>query len=160
MTRTSIITTKKFKTCLPASFLDAPLCDIARWAKKGLVRYTKHGWVEIRSKQLWQDVRDEPGLIEFIANNWNQCHDVTRLNLHDGFRMQKRKAELREQGRHREIKEMEKSGEFATDKKLERWIEKCCKALDELEAEMRALNEIEQAHKTATQIDQQKLAAA
>ena len=148
--RKSIITTKRYKSYLPAQFLDAGLGVIQQWIKKGLVRYTKDGWVEIRSNHLLEDLRDEPGLVEFVLNDWNQCHDVTTLNLHDGYRMREWKAELREQGRHDEVNAMEKSGEFATDKQLDRWITKCCKALDELEADVRALDEIAEMHKAAT----------
>jgi hypothetical protein len=146
--KTCITTIKKFRTYLPAQYFDAPLWLIQRWFEKGLVEYTKDGWVEIRSKNLLADVRDEPGLIEFVVNCWNASHDVTTLNLHDCFREQQWKAELRAEGRDSEVEAMERDRTMNSDADLNKWIKRCCMALDKLEAEMSAFDEIEQAHKT------------
>ena len=148
MTRRCIITTKKFRTYVPAHIFDVPMWQFQRWYEKGLAKYTKDGWVEIRSNQLLEDVREEPGLIEFILNDWNQCHDVTTLNLHDCFREQQWKAELRAEGRASEVEAMERDGSINSDADLDKWIRRCSKSLDKLEAEMSALHEIRKAHET------------
>jgi hypothetical protein len=73
---------------------------------------------------------------------------VTTQNLHDFFREQQWKAELRADGRASEVEAMEGAGTMNSDADLDKWINRCCRALDKLEAEMGALHEIRQAHET------------